>query len=474
MSELLDLPATALLAAFAVKKLSPLELLDAALARLDATEPQVNAFAHVDRAGARNAARASEARWQAGSPVGAADGLIATIKDNIAVAGLPNRRGTRTSPDTPADFDAPATARLREAGAIILGKTNMPEIGWKGLGDSPLHGATANPWHTGRTSGGSSAGAAVAAALGIGQFHLGTDGLGSVRIPAAFCGVFGLKPSFGRVPAFPLSTMAVLAHLGPLTRHVADAALMLSIIGRPDARDNTAWNTPCPDYTAELSRGVRGRRIAFAKTFGGAPVEPAVAEAVAKAAAVFEELGAHVEEAEPDLEGAQKITDVLWWTGAAVAMKTVGADREHLLDPGLLAEVRKGCALTATAYLDAFLARGALAHTMARFHERYDLLLTPQMPTGAVPLGADVPPGGPYKHWQEWSPFTYPFNVTQQPAASVPCGLTGEGLPIGLQIVGPMRADAMVLRAARAFEEARPFARMDAPRVGLAHVDAVP
>lgn len=460
---ILDTPAVDLLTAFAAKTLSPVELLDATLARLDACEPKINAFACVDHDGARAAARDSEARWHKGAPVGPADGLIATIKDNIFAKGLPTRRGSRTSGDRPADFDAPATARLREAGAVILGKTNMPEIGWKGLGDSPLHGATANPWDPGRTSGGSSAGAAAAAALGIGQFHLGTDGLGSIRIPAAFCGVFGLKPSFGRVPAFPLSTMAVLAHLGPLTRHVRDAALMLSLIARPDSRDNSAWNTPCPDYTDEIERGVRGRRIAFAPTFWGAPVDPDVAAVVAEAVKVFDELGATVEVADPGIADPRAITDTLWWTGAAVALQAIPPEQQALLDPGLLVEMKKGRALSSTDYLDAFLARAALAHQMALFHERYDLLLTPQMPTGAVPLGADVPPGGPYTHWQEWSPFTYPFNVTQQPAASVPCGFTKDGLPIGLQIVGAMRADALVLRAARAFEIARPFARIDAP-----------
>jgi aspartyl-tRNA(Asn)/glutamyl-tRNA(Gln) amidotransferase subunit A len=197
MTSPLDLSARQLLSHFAARNLSPVELLDATLERLDAVEPSINAFAIVDRDGALASAHASEARWARGAPIGPADGLIATIKDNVFARGLPNRRGSRTSADASVDFDGPATARLREAGAIILGKTNMPEIGWKGLGDSPLHGATRNPWHTGRTTGGSSAGAAAAAALGLGQFHLGTDGLGSIRIPAAFCGVFGHKPSFG-------------------------------------------------------------------------------------------------------------------------------------------------------------------------------------------------------------------------------------------------------------------------------------
>ncbi len=465
MTDLLSLSARQCADLFSRKQASPVEILDAVLHRLDAVEPQVNAFVVVDRAGARKAAEESAARHAKGAAIGPADGLIGTIKDNVMAKGLPMRRGTRTSVDTPSPDDSPATARLREAGCIILGKTTLPEIGWKGLGDSPLYGVTRNPWKTGHTTGGSSAGAAAAAALGLGQFHLGTDGLGSIRIPAAFTGVFGIKPSFGRVPAFPLSTMAVLAHLGPLTRRVEDAAFMLSLIGRPDSRDNTAWNTPCPDYTQGLDRGVRGLRIAWSPRLGYVDcVDPDVAAATEKAAKVFAELGATVEEVDPPITDPRAIVDTLWHTGAAVAMKNVGPAEEKLLDPGLVGEVKSGRALSGVDYLEAFLARGALAHKMAVFHESYDLLLTPQMPTGAIPLGADVPAGSSFRHWVDWSPFTYPFNVTQQPAASVPCGFTRDGLPIGLQIVGAMRDDALVLQAARAFEQARPFATIDAPR----------
>ncbi|MFV0281277.1 MAG: amidase [Rhodoblastus sp.] len=465
MTDLLALSARQCAELFSRKAASPVDLLEAALKRLDASEPQVNAFAAVDREGARKAARASAARYAKGEPIGPADGIIGTIKDNVLVQGLPSRRGSRTSADTPSSEDSPATARLREAGCVIIGKTTLPEIGWKGLGDSPLYGVTRNPWNLGRTTGGSSAGAAAAAALGLGHFHLGTDGLGSIRIPAAFTGVFGIKPSFGRVPAYPASTMGVLAHLGPLARRVEDAAFMLSLIGRPDSRDIGAWNTPCPDYTQGLEAGVRGLRIAWSPRLGGVDcVEPDVAAATAKAARVFEELGARVEEADPPLSPTRAIADVLWHTGAAVAMKHVDAAQESLLDPGLLGEVKLGRAMSSSAYLEAFLARAAIAHAMARFHETYDLLLTPQMPTTAIPVGADVPAGGKFRHWIEWSPFTYPFNVTQQPAASVPCGFARDGLPIGLQIVGRMREDALVLQAARAYEQAHPFAMTDAPK----------
>lgn len=465
MTDLLALSARACAGLYAARKASPVDYAQALLARLDAVEPRVNAFAHVDREGLMAAARASEARHASGAALGPADGLVATIKDNILAKGMPTRRGTRTSSDAPATEDSPATARLKEAGAIVLGKTTLPEIGWKGLGDSPLHGATRNPWRLGHTTGGSSAGAAAAAALGLGHFHLGTDGLGSIRIPAAFCGVFGLKPSFGRVPAYPFSTMTVLAHLGPLTRCVEDSAFMLSLVGRPDARDIMAWNTPCPDYTRELDLGLRNRRIAYAPRFSYVDhVDPDVAAAVEKAAKTFADLGAIVEEAAPDFDDPRELAQTLWHVGAATAMKHMTPDLESLVDPGLVREIHLGRATSSVAYLEAFLARAALATKMAAFHERYDLLITPQMPTGAVPLGADVPPGGRYKHWIEWSPFTYPFNVTQQPAATAPCGFTRDGLPIGVQIVGRMREDMLVLAAARAFEKAQPFATIDMPR----------
>ncbi len=465
MSDLLALSARQCAALYAARAASPVDYAKDLLARLDAVEPLINAFVSVDREGLLEGARASEARFARGAPLGPADGLVATIKDNVPVKGWPTRRGTRMSSDAPAAEDSPATARLREAGALILGKTTLPEIGWKGLGDSPFHGATRNPWKLGHTTGGSSAGASAAAALGLGHFHLGTDGLGSIRIPAAFCGVFGLKPSFGRVPAYPFSTMSVLAHLGPITRSVEDSAFMLSMIGRPDSRDMMAWNTPCPDYTRELELGLRNRRIAYAPRLSFVDhVDPDVAAAVEQAARTFADLGAIVEEATPEFDDPRALADTMWRTGAALALKHVGPADEHLIDPGLLAELKMGRAVSGVDYLDAYLARNALAARMAAFHERYDLLITPQMPTGAPPLGADVPPGGRYKHWIEWSPFTYPFNITQQPAASAPCGLTRDGLPVAVQIVGRMREDALVLAAARAFENAKPFAVIDAPR----------
>lgn len=468
MTEILSLSAARLRGLYLQKKTSPVEYLHAALARLEAENGKVNAFNIVDAEGAMKQARASEARYAAGRSLGAGDGIVATVKDNVVLAGFPNRRGSRTSDPTPATADAPASARLKEAGCVIIGKTTLPEFGWKGVTDSPLTGITRNPWNLSRTPGGSSGGAAAAAALGIGHFHIGTDGAGSIRIPAAFSGVFGHKPSFGRVPAWPASPYGVVSHLGPLTRSVEDSAIMLSILGQPDSRDNFAWNTPCPDFRATLDQGVAGLRIAWSPRLGFVDkVHPEIAAATAKAAQVFAELGAHVEEVDPGIEDPLWILDVLWKSGAATAMLAVPEEQRAGMDQGLVAEALAGADIRATKFLTAFGARAPLAEKMARFHESYDLLLTPQMPIPALEAGRDTPADGSYgKDWINWSPFTYPFNITQQPAASVPCGLTSDGLPIGLQIVGAMRADALVLAAAKAFEAAQPFARIDASREG--------
>jgi aspartyl-tRNA(Asn)/glutamyl-tRNA(Gln) amidotransferase subunit A len=465
LNDPLALTARQLTALFARRALSPVELLDAVLARIEREEPKINAFIVLDQDGARRAAKASEERWCKSAPLGPADGLVATIKDNILLAGFPMRRGSKTSSDAPATEDAPASVRLKEAGCVIVGKTALPEFGWKGLCDSPLTGVTRNPWKLGHSTGGSSGGAAAAAALGLGQLHLGTDAAGSIRIPTAFCGVFGIKPSFGRVPTYPASPFSALAHVGPISRSVEDAALMLSIIGAPDARDFMAWNTPCPDYTIGLDQGVAGMRIAYSPKLGlDVDVDPEIASACEKAAQVFLELGASIEVTDPQLPDCRAIIDTLWKAVAAFIRDGIPAEQRGECDPGFLRDAETGANVPTGRYIAASAERANVALAMGRFHEDYDLLLTPQMPVPALVAGHDVPPGSGMTHWLDWSPFTYPFNITQQPAASVPCGFTREGLPIGLQIVGPAHADARVLAAARAFENARPFAPIDTAR----------
>ncbi len=458
--DLAYLSAVSLLDLYRKRALSPVEVTHFLLDRLDALQPKINAFCIVDRDGALAAARASEQRWVSGDKLGRLDGVPVTIKDLMLMRGFPTLRGSRlVDPNQDWSEDAPATARLREARAVILGKTTTPEFGWKALGDSPLTGITRNPWDLARTPGGSSAGAAAACAAGIGPLHLGSDGAGSIRIPCSFTGVFGLKPSFGRVPAYPLSAMGLLAHLGPMARTVADAALMLTVLSAPDHRDSYALPPQERDYLDGLEDGVRGWRIAYSPTLGHAQVDPEITKAVADAARQFETLGAIVEEVDAIFPSPREALFTLWAAGAGTLLGAYPVDKRALVDPGLVATAAEGERIGAVDYLRADLVRTELGQQMAAFHQKYDLLLTPTMPIPALPVGQDLNEPTAERHWIDWSPFSYPFNMTRQPAASIPCGLTQAGLPIGLQIVGPLYADDRVLRAARAFKTTQPERR---------------
>ncbi len=456
--------ATGLVAAYRAKALSPVEATRAVLDRIAACNRPLNAFCVIDEDSAMAAARESEARWQKGEPGGLVDGVPTTVKDTMATRGWPTRRGSRTtSPDGPWDEDAPCVARLREHGAVFVGKTTTPEFGWKGVTDSPLTGVTRNPWNTARTPGGSSGGAAAAAAAGMGALHTGGDGGGSIRIPAGFCGVFGLKPTFGRVPMAPSTVPGTISHHGPITRTVADAALMLSVMAAPDSRDWLALPYDEHDYMAGLDGGVRGLRIAFSPTLGYVEVDPEIADLVERAAAVFEDLGAVVEQAEPAFENPCAAFFVYFFTRFVFLLDNMTGKQRGLVDPGLLEMVETARGFGVRDVFEAETTRADLGRRMNRFHETYDLLITPQLPLAAFDAGVDYPRVRGMERWLDWSPFTYPFNFTQQPAASVPCGLTGEGLPAAMQIVGPRYREDLVLRASRAFESAQPFAMPPLP-----------
>jgi aspartyl-tRNA(Asn)/glutamyl-tRNA(Gln) amidotransferase subunit A len=453
------LSAVELVDLYRARKLSPVEVTIAALDRIARHNARFNAFCLVDEEAALAAARASEGRWFKGRPLGRVDGVPASVKDLLITRGWPTLRGSKAvDPNQAWEEDAPCVARLREEGAVLLGKTTTPEFGWKGVTDSPLTGITRNPWDPSKTPGGSSGGAAVAAACGMGALHLGTDGGGSIRIPAGFTGIVGLKQSYGRVPASPLSPFGTLAHIGPMTRTVADTALMLSVISKPDARDWYALPYDGRDYLEGLEDGVKGWRIAFSPTLGGHHVEPEIAKLVASAAAAFRELGATVEEVEPDIGTACALTFTNhWYPGAANALRIYSAEQKALMDPGLTEIAAVGAKLPLMDYLAAVKEREQLGVRMNRFHEEWDLLLTPTLPLAAFDAGVEVPVKSDGSHWPDWTPFTYPFNLTRQPAATIPCGLTSAGLPAGLQIIGPSHGDVAVLRAARAFEKLRPF-----------------
>ncbi|MER5177030.1 amidase [Streptomyces sp. NPDC002896] len=456
MTELTDLTAAQLIAGYRKGEFSPVDAARAALRRIEETEPAVNAFVRVDADDALARAEESAQRWSRGEPAGLLDGVPVSVKDILLLRGGPTLRGSRTvRPEGAWDEDAPSVARLREHGVVFLGKTTTPEFGWKGVTDSPLSGVTRNPYDTSRTAGGSSGGSAVAVALGAGPLSLGTDGGGSVRIPAAFCGIFALKPTYGRVPLYPASAFGTLSHVGPMTRDAADAALMMDVISGPDWRDWSQLGPASGTFRDALEGGVRGLRIAYSPSLGGqVAVQPGVAAAVRRAVERLAELGAYIEETDPDFTEPVEAFHTLWFSGAARVVEQLSAAQRDLLDPGLQEICRYGAGYSALDYLAAVDVRMDLGRRMGRFHETYDLLVTPTLPLTAFEAGVEVPARSGHRRWTGWTPFTYPFNLTQQPAASVPVGLDAAGLPVGLQIVAARHRDAVVLRAAHALYEA--------------------
>ncbi len=457
-TELCFLSATELLAAYRARRLSPVDVTRAVLAQIARVDPAINGFCGVWAEEALAAAHQSEARWSKGAPAGRLDGVPVSLKDLMLVAGKPTGRGSLTS--DPADLaaeDAPAVARLRAAGAIFLGRTTTPEFGWQGCGDSPRTGITRNPWDLERNPGGSSSGAATAIATGMGCLALGSDGGGSIRMPAGFCGIYGLKANYGRVPAFPASAFGTLSHVGPMTRTVDDAALMLAVMADPDPRDWQSLPKPTEDYVAATAGGVAGWRIAYSPDLGYAKVDPEIAALVRTAVRRFEEMGAIVEEVSPGFANPIEIFRTHWYAGAANLVRNFSSAKQAVMDPGLRQIAEEGARYTLLEYMAAMGQREALGQHMNRFHQTYRLLLTPTLPIPAFEAGEEWPVGSEMTRWLDWTPFSFPFNLTRQPAATIPCGLTRAGLPAGLQIVGALYDEASVLRASRAYEEGRPF-----------------
>ncbi|BAC72944.1 amidase [Streptomyces avermitilis] len=469
MTELTELTAVQLVDGYRKGEFSPVDAVRATLERAERIQPAVNAFvlphaldsARAERfppAAHEALARAAESadRWRRGEPAGLLDGVPVTVKDIILQRGRPTLRGSKAvDPQGAWGEDAPSVARLREHGAVFIGRTTTPEFGWKGVTDSPLTGVTRNPYDTSRTAGGSSGGSAAAVALGAGPLSLGTDGGGSVRIPAGFCGIFALKPTYGRVPLYPASAFGTLAHVGPMTRDAADAALAMDVISGPDARDWSGLGPVGGSFTQALAGGVRGLRVAYSPSLGGqVAVRPEVASAVRRAVQGLAGLGAYVSEADPDLTDPVDAFHVLWFSGAARVTQHFGPQQREVLDPGLREICGIGARFSALDYLAAVDVRMDLGRRMGRFHESYDVLVTPTLPITAFEAGAEVPAGSGLRRWTGWTPFTYPFNMTQQPAATVPVGVDGDGLPVGMQVVAARHRDDLVLRVAHALYEA--------------------
>ena len=454
-----------LAAGIARRKISPVEVVDAVLARIEALE-RLNAYVTVDAEGARRAARAAErAVMRKGARLGPLHGVPFSVKDLVITKGVRTTFGTPIYKDNVPTEDAPMVARLKAAGAIMIGKTNTPTFGWIGATHNPLFGATRNPWNLERTPGGSSGGAAAAVAAGLAPLAVGTDGGGSIRIPASYSGIYGLKPTFGRIPIHPPSAAWSLSHVGPMARTVRDAALMLQVSAGPDERDASSLPAPGVDYVKALRGGVKGLRVAYSDTLGYAEVvDPEVREACGKAARAFRELGCRVEEIDPGWPSPFAAWRAIFAGGIATRLASYTSERDKI-DAGLLRIVDEALKSPPTAFVQAFFDRLAWLEYPRRLFEGYDLLLTPTLARPAFAVGLDNATeiaGRPVPEWA-WSPFTYPFNLTGQPAASVPCGFTRGGLPIGLQVVGRRFDDATVLRASAAFEAARPWAQNRPP-----------
>ena len=443
------------------KEVSPVEVMTAVLARIDALNPQLNAYCTVAAEEASDLASAAEIGVLTGEELGPLHGVPVSIKDLLFTRRMRTTAGSRLLADHVPEEDAVAVERLRAAGAIIVGKTNTPEFGHKGTTDNPLFGPTRNPWNPALTAGGSSGGAGAAVAAGLGPLAVGTDGGGSIRIPASFCGIYGLKPSFGRVPSGPgLPGWETLSHTGPMTRTVRDAALMLDALAGPDDRDRHSLPADGgASYLEACDAGIAGLSVAWSSDLGHGRVDPEVADICAEAAVRFESLGCHVEVVMPTWDDPEEIFRTLASAEAFAAYRDRLAESERHLDPSFVEVLRMGERVTAEQYLRASLRRRELWTEMHRFLARFDLLITPTLAVVAFPLGA--PPireiaGEPVSP-MGWTPFTFPFNLTGQPAASVPAGFTAAGLPVGLQIAGRRHADRTVLAASAAFEAEVPW-----------------
>ncbi|MFN3148435.1 amidase [Bremerella sp.] len=456
-TQIADMTAGEMTAGFASGEFTPIEATQACLDRIHKYNDKVNAYNILNEELTLEAAGRATQRWQLGTPLGPIDGVPVAVKDIFMTKGWPNRKGSTLTSEEPLRVDAPAIAALRRNGFVPLGRTTTPEFGWKGVTDNPLDGVTSNPWDPTKVSGGSSGGSGAAVPMGMGPLALGTDAGGSIRIPAGFCGVVGHKPTHGLCPMWPPSAFYPLAHVGPMTWTVADTALLLDVLAEPDPRDVTLPNCPISFRDVLDHVDLNGIRIALSPTLGYVDVDPEVHAAVVATADAFEEAGALIETCDPGFSDPLESFHRLFYGGAANALRDIGPEDRAKMDPNLIKVAEWASTLTLLEFMEASNERAEITEKMSLFHQNYDLLLTPTLPIPAFDAGLEVPKDWPQERWPTWTPFTYPFNMTGQPAISVPCGFTSTGLPIGLQIIGPRHADALVLQAAHYYQQARPL-----------------
>jgi aspartyl-tRNA(Asn)/glutamyl-tRNA(Gln) amidotransferase subunit A len=466
--QICELDTTTLARHIAAKEISPVEAVDAVLARLDRLDPTLHMFATVAPDQAREDAKRIEGDIAAGRELGPLAGVPTGVKDLIYTKGIRTASGSYAYADFVPEEDDVAVERIKAAGAVVIGKTQVPEFGYSGTGQTPLAEPTRNPWNLARTSGGSSAGSGAAVAAGVGPFSLGSDGGGSVRIPASFCGVYGIKPTMGRVPQYPgtkdhrypgVSSWESLEHIGPLTRTVADAALVLSVVAGYDDRDRLSIRSDDVDWLGAVTGDLRGLRVAYSPDLGYAAVDPAVRAVVDRAAMVFErDLGCTVERADPGWEDPyEALLTLILCESDLAGMRRMADELGDRMSPHLVEVLRNDW--TAEQLTSAVVRRKAVYNAAWRFFRTYDLLLTPTLPVPAFEHGVQGPAAinGRQVDGFYWLSFTFPFNFTGQPAATIPAGFTDDGLPVGLQIVGRRMDDALVLRASAAFEAAAPW-----------------
>jgi aspartyl-tRNA(Asn)/glutamyl-tRNA(Gln) amidotransferase subunit A len=468
MNDLALISATELSALYCARKASPVEATKAVLAQIALLNPHINAFCWLDEDAALSAARASETRWRRGQQLSPLDGIPTTVKDLSFTRGWPTRRSCYAiEAKGPWLEDSCSVARMRDAGAVLLGKTTVPEFAAAFWTRSPMCGVTRNPWNLEKTPGGSSGGASASLAAGMGTIALGSDAAGSARTPASATSTFGLKSTMGRIPDYPSSYLGTLAVIGPMTRTVADAALCMNEITKPDSRDSYALAPNGIDYVKAIQGGVKGLRIAYSLTLGYAQVDGEVAKLVEAGVKLLGELGAEVEIVEKIFDDPIETLLTCMLPGVANAFRFFKFTdaQQALIGADVRESARKGAAISIVDYLAACDRREQLGALMRRFHERYDLLVTPVL--AAPPIGAEESTSSDPRHKNitNMTPFTAAFNLTKQPAASVPVGLTSDGLPVGMQVVGPLYGDALVMRACHAIEQARAFPRPDLSRL---------
>jgi Asp-tRNA(Asn)/Glu-tRNA(Gln) amidotransferase A subunit family amidase len=463
-------PATDLGRLIRARQLSPVEITAAVLARIERLNPSLHAFLTVTADRAQELARAAEARARRGALVGPLDGIPYSIKDLESTAGIRTTMGSKFFEDNVPAQDGVVASRLRASGGILLGKTNTSHFGYKDMCDNLLGPPCANPWNLGRTSGASSGGAGAAVAAGLGPLAHGSDGSGSIRIPSALCGIFGLKPSLGRIPAWPSADLwNARTHNGPMARTVRDAALMLGVMAGADPRDPLSIDAPPADYLAACEGDLRGLRVGWSRDLGFAAVAPEVGDVAERAARRFADLGCTVDEARVDWGNPEEFHRIIYSVNVAARHYDRALERPDWFEATFLRMILDGARVSAIQFQQANLARTVFAEKVRATFETFDLLLTPQMPVAAWssepgPFEGLADLGGrPAHSIFERVPFMYPFNLTGQPAASVPCGFTGEGLPVGLQIVARWHRETDVFRAAASFEALQPWAQHRPP-----------